>query len=159
MSKWTPEEKALLRSLYPIKTAVQIAELMQKTPYQVRKQVVTMGLSKSNPGSTRPIGSERMDRGYLIRKVTDTGRPKKDWKRVEVIEWEEVNGPIPEGKMLMVINPSLPRTVSNMGLFTHMEHFDRMAVFNYPPELRKLCQLKGQITQAINRRINPKPKA
>lgn len=115
--------------------------------------------TKHPPRFWKPIGSERVDRGYLIRKVTDTGQPKKDWKRVEVIEWEAVHGPIPEGMMLMVKKPALPRTLENMGLFTHAQHWERVSIHHGNPELRQLYQLKGQITQAIKRRLTPRRKA
>ncbi|QIL71632.1 hypothetical protein G7048_15490 [Diaphorobacter sp. HDW4B] len=157
--KWTAQESSRLRELYPQHTARQIASMMSKPLTEVQRQATKLGLRKHNKGSSKHIGSERMDRGYLIRKVTDTGQPKKDWKRVELIEWEALNGPIPAGMMLMVKNPALPRTMDNLGLFTSQQHWERVLVQNQHPELRQLCQLKGQITQAINRRTSPKRKA
>lgn len=48
-----------------------------------------------------PIGAERLtDGGYLERKVRDDGPRSGRWKRVHIINWEEINGPVPEGHCL-----------------------------------------------------------
>lgn len=151
---WTEVETAVLQAMYPTQTAQRIALLIQRDAQAIRKKANEMGIKKLKHSAKfhRPIGSERMDRGHLIRKVTDTGQPKKDWKRVEVIEWEEKNGPIPAGMQLMVKNPALPRTQDNLALFSKRGHWQRMTLHNLPPELQGLLQLKGQITRAIGRR-------
>jgi len=103
------------------------------------------------PKFVRPIGSERMGRGHLIRKVTNTGQPKKDWKRVEVIEWEAVHGPLPPGMELMVNYASKPRTMDNLGLFTKAAHWERVAAKTPPPEVLELCQLRAKIEREVQR--------
>lgn len=153
MARWTDPELAVVRELYPTMTVQHIGQMLGRTAKSVQRLAQTLKLRKEvhAPRNWRPIGSERMDKGILIRKVTDTGQPKKDWKRVDVIEWEAINGPVPPGKLLILIDPAKPRTPDNLGLFTHEEHFARVTVQNLPPEVMQLCQLKGQITQAINR--------
>lgn len=162
--QWTENEIAHLRVLYPTVPAEQIAPMLPgRTARAIRGKALQLRIRKTthSPKFVKPIGSERMDRGYLIRKISNTGHAKQDWKRVEVIEWEAQNGPIPPGMILMVKDPALPRTLENMGLFTHAQHWERVSACaqNMSPEIRQLVQLKGQITQAINRRLNPRKKA
>lgn len=152
--KWTEQELHLIRQLYQTHTAEQLMlHLPGRTARAIRQKAAEMKVGKlvHAPKFVRPIGSERMDRGHLIRKVTNTGQPKKDWKRVEVIEWEAVHGPIPQGMELMVKDASKPRTMDNLGLFSKADHWARVTVQRLPPEIVKLAQLKGQITQAIRR--------
>lgn len=159
LNQWTDEEIAVLREWYPTMSTQRLMQMLPgRSERSIRNKAAQLQVRKSihAPKFVKPIGSERMDRGYLIRKVTDTGNPKKDWKRVEVIDWEAVHGPIPEGMMLMVKDPALPRTLENMGLFTHAQHWKRVSIHHGNPELRQLYQLKGQITQAINRRSTPR---
>jgi hypothetical protein len=158
---WTNEEDAQLGAMYATTEVKQIAALMDRSEPSIRMRAFEQGLRKHHSPACnwKPIGSERMDRGILIRKVTDTGQPKKDWKRVDVIEWEAKNGPIPPGYSLMLKDFNGPRTLDNLALFTKEEHFARASVRNLPPEVAALYQLKGQITQAINRRSQKAPKA
>ncbi|MFP5516331.1 MAG: HNH endonuclease signature motif containing protein [Alphaproteobacteria bacterium] len=49
----------------------------------------------------KPIGTERMSKdGYLERKIHDGMPLQSRWRAVHLIEWEAVNGPIPEGHCL-----------------------------------------------------------
>ena len=159
--RWTEQEINLIRELYPFEAAETFAAQTTHTAQAIRRKAFTLGIKKIVPAprNWRPIGSERMDRGILIRKVTDTGQPKKDWKRVDVIEWEAVHGPIPEGYTLMLKDSSLPRTLENLALYTREEHWQRSSVQRLPPEAVVLVQLKGQITQAINRRLRAEKSA
>jgi len=229
--EWTEPEIELVRQLLP---TVSVKSLTQQLPGRsekaIKKLAARLGLKRQVPANWRPIGAERMDRGYLIRKVTDSGNPKKDWKRVDVIEWEAINGPVPSGmvlvqelspistlvhlvpvpkdqqliksrfetrhplgtervrhgvlqrkvaqtgdrhedwkrvdvilwesaygpvppdKVLMAIDNMKPRALDNLALYSREEHMLRVSMNNLPPELRQLVQLKGQITQVINRR-------
>lgn len=153
MPKWTEAEKAVVCQLYPTMTAKEIAPLVGRTPRAVHLLARELQVNKvvHAPRFVRPIGSERMDRGHLIRKVTNTGRPKKDWKRVEVIEWEAVHGPIPPGMELMVKDASKPRTMDNLGLFTKADHWERVAAKTPPPEVLELCQLRARIEREVKR--------
>ena len=117
-----------------------------------------MALKKSeHPARNwRPIGSERMDRGKLIRKVTDTGNPKKDWKRVDVIEWEAKNGPIPPGHCVVfkdgrVRTVEAEITLDKLELISRAENMRRNSYLTrYPKEMADLIRLRG----ALNRKIN-----
>lgn len=57
------------------------------------------------PKNWLPIGSERTNSdGFLQVKLTDTGYPPRDWVMKSTIEWEKVNGQIPEGHLLRFID-------------------------------------------------------
>lgn len=117
MRNWSEQQLALLRALYPTTTAAELAPLLGRTPSAIGQMAAALKLEKLVylPRS-KPIGSERMDRGHLIRKVTDTRQPKKDWKRVDVIEWEALNGPVPPGMSLVVRESGLSRAPENLML-------------------------------------------
>ncbi|WP_221227779.1 HNH endonuclease signature motif containing protein [Rhodocyclus tenuis] len=100
-----------------------------------------------------PIGSERLVDGYLQRKMTDTGYPPKDWKFVHRLMWEEANGPIPAGHMLVFRDGNRAHiALDNLELITRAEHMRRHTLHNYPPELAECVLLRSQITRHINRR-------
>ena len=126
-------------------------QLPGRSQKAVRKLVERLGIKRQVPANWRPIGSERMNRGLLVRKVTDTGNPKKDWKRVDVIEWESVHGPIPQGMELMVKDASRQRTMDNLGLFTKASNWERVKAKNMPREILELCQLRARIEREVER--------
>lgn len=120
--KWSRAQDDILRQQYPTRLASEIAAQMGRTERAVRQRAAILQVRPVSrpPTNWRPIGTERFDKdkGTMLRKVTDTGNPKKDWKRVEVIEWEALHGPIPRGKVLAIKLPGLPRTPENMILVT-----------------------------------------
>ena len=53
----------------------------------------------------KPIGTERLCKnGYRERKVSDDGLPQRRWRAVHLIEWEALNGPVPEGHCLKCLD-------------------------------------------------------
>ena len=70
------------------------------------KGVVTGGketqFKKGNkPANWRPLGSERISKdGYVEVKVAD-GRLNKNWKAKHIVIWEEHNGPVPPGHVII----------------------------------------------------------
>ncbi|HQS59945.1 MAG: hypothetical protein B7Y56_03315 [Gallionellales bacterium 35-53-114] len=100
------------------------------------------------PHNIVPVGTTVMaTQGYLKTKVAE---PNK-WRWTHRLKWEEVNGPIPRGMMLVFKDG--PRTncePSNLELITRKQHIDRHTIHNLPPELRQVIQLTG----ALQRRIN-----
>lgn len=53
----------------------------------------------------KPIGTERVTKdGYIERKVNDDKPEHKRWRPVQVIRWEEINGPIPAGLILKCLD-------------------------------------------------------
>lgn len=50
----------------------------------------------------KPVGHERIDdEGYTLIKVSDNGKWDERWRHKHRVIWEEVNGPIPDGHVLI----------------------------------------------------------
>lgn len=65
----------------------------------------------------QPIGSERMhESGYLQRKIHDGMPMQSRWKFVHRIEWENVNGPVPDGFALKCLGDKSNTDASNWEL-------------------------------------------
>ena len=53
----------------------------------------------------KPIGTERLSKeGYLERKIHDGMPLQSRWRAVHLVEWEAINGPIPEGHALKCLD-------------------------------------------------------
>lgn len=53
----------------------------------------------------KPIGTERIGKGgYRLRKVNNDLPLQRRWRFVHVIEWEAVNGPLPDGMALKCLD-------------------------------------------------------
>lgn len=107
----------------------------------------------SKPSNTwRPIGAERLTKdGVVIRKVSDTGRKRNDWRPVQVIEWEERNGPLPEGHI--VIFRDRDRTnfaPDNLEAVTRAENMRRNSIDRYPEEYRRTAIKLGWFKRKLN---------
>lgn len=99
----------------------------------------------------QPIGAERWVDGYLQRKVNDGLPMHRRWKFVHVIVWEEANGPVPRG--CVVVFRSKDRSdirVENLECITRRELMARNTVHNLPEPLRQVVRLKGALTRKIN---------
>lgn len=106
----------------------------------------------------RPVGSELIDKdGNVIRKVSETGQRRKDWRPVHVLAWEAVNGPLPAGHIVVFIDHNNRNfTPSNLEAITRAENMRRNSRHNrYPPELNSLMHLRGVLNRKINHRSNP----
>lgn len=106
-----------------------------------------------------PIGSLRVTKdGYLERKVTDDQNvyPARRWVAEHRLVWEQVNGPIPPGHIVVFL-PGMKTanvgdvTVDRLACISRAEHARRNHPRSKSPELAKLVQLKGAITRQVNR--------
>ncbi|WP_399696538.1 hypothetical protein [Xenophilus sp.] len=160
-SRWTPEQDALVMALYPTMPETELAASLGRSPSSVRKRAMHLGVTKAReswtPRNWRPIGSERMNRGLLIRKVTDTGNPKRDWKRMDVIEWEAVHGPVPLGKTLVLRSPDLPRTPENLVPMTQREYLQHVTINQWPPDLQQVMRLRKKVLREIEEQEKSSP--
>jgi hypothetical protein len=53
----------------------------------------------------KPVGTERIAKdGYLERKVNNDLPLQRRWRAVHLVEWEAVNGPVPEGHCLKCLD-------------------------------------------------------
>lgn len=101
----------------------------------------------------RPIGAERVDDGYVYRKVANTGIKKVDWVMVHVQLWEQHNGPVPNGHIVVFRDGNKARIeIDNLECITRAELMRRNTVHRLPKEIAELCQLRGALNRQINRR-------
>lgn len=108
----------------------------------------------SKPSNTwRPIGAERMTRdGVVIRKVSDTGQKWRDWRPVQVIEWERHNGPLPKGHIVVFKDKDRSNLdPGNLEAITRAENMRRNTIGRYPPEYRQAAITLGWFKRKINR--------
>ena len=142
---WTPEEDKALSSMYACSALDEIAHKLQIRPTAIYARAHRLGLSRSNSGSTVPIGTERIYRKLRERKVAMTGVRSQDWKRVEVADWEALHGPVPLGYVL-VNALRAERCASNLTL-TPIDDVPVIATLRgMSPQERMLLSLKAQFT-------------
>lgn len=107
----------------------------------------------------QPIGTLRILGGYLQRKVTDDPAlyPSRRWVAVHRLVWEEVNGPMPKG-YVVVFKPGMASTdpdeitIDRVELITRAELMRRNTRHNLPPELNALISTKARLTRLITER-------
>lgn len=106
----------------------------------------------------RPIGSELIDKdGNVIRKVSETGQRRKDWRPVHVLAWEAVNGPLPAAHIVVFIDRNNRNFApSNLEAITRAENMRRNSYLTrYPKDVADLIRMRG----VLNRKINHRSKA
>lgn len=125
----------------------------KKMPYNERSASTRFAVGH-RPHNQKPIGAERISKdGYLQRKVTATGYPPRDWKGVHIILWEEHNGALPKGHVVVFKDGNKKNiAIENLECISNAELMKRNSIHSYPPEIMRLCQLRGALTRQINRR-------
>lgn len=106
------------------------------------------------PHTWRPIGTEVVNvDGYLVRKMSDTGYPPRDWVPVHRLLWTKRRGPIPAGHKIVFKNGNKADIrVGNLELVTDAEMMRRNTVHNLPKPLVRVIQLRGVLNRKINAR-------
>ncbi|MFC4922848.1 MULTISPECIES: hypothetical protein [Delftia] len=145
--RWTEEEADFLKSSIGIMTLEDIAKKLDRSLHSIDNRISDNGTKNPNAKCIRhlPIGTERISRGKIFRKVALTGVRRIDWKRVEVIEWEAINGPVPEGMVLIGRRKGEPLRLMSPSDVPMMAARSRMS-----PTLIKLLSIKSQIGAALN---------
>lgn len=110
------------------------------------------------PHTWNPIGHERITRdGYLERKLTDTGVTRNDYVAVHRLIWEEANGRIPKGHVV-VFKDKNPRnlTIENLEMISRADLARRNTIHRYPKEIadaiRQVSGLKRRIRNIEKKR-------
>jgi len=114
----------------------------------------------AKPSNTwRSIGSERTSKdGTLYRKVSDTGDKKADWKAVAVLIWEERNGPLPDGHIVIHRDRNRENLdPGNLEAVTRAETMRRNSIGRYPPEYRRAAIQLGWFNRKLRGIENAKP--
>ena len=106
------------------------------------------------PHNNVPVGTERVtDDGIRQRKVRDDGPAHRRWKSVHSLMWEEANGEIPPGHIVVFRDRNTQHLeIDNLELVSRAENMRRNTFHRYPPELkdtiRQLNKLKRAISEA-----------
>ena len=119
VSSWTDEQVSFLKIHYKETPWLKLMQLTQHTRKQIQAKARRLGLSRigqenRHSSRQRPIGYEIQRGKCTYRKVAMSGEKRLDWKRVDVIMWEEQNGPVPQGMSLIRKQLDKPRTMDNL---------------------------------------------
>jgi hypothetical protein len=104
------------------------------------------------PHNHVPVGSERVTRdGIRQRKTHDDGPPHRRWKSVHMILWEESNGAVPAGHIVVFKDRNTQNIdIGNLELVTRAENMRRNTIHRYPPELKDTIRQLGKLERAIS---------
>ncbi len=104
----------------------------------------------SNPHNWVPIGTDRPRDGYLCRKMTDTGYPRRDWVPLHVLLWREHRGPVPAGHVVVFRDRNTRHIdLDNLECISRTELMRRNTVNNLPAPLKQVIRLKGALKRVI----------
>lgn len=107
----------------------------------------------------QPIGTERIrPDGYIDRKIRDDGPMHRRWQLVHLIEWEAINGPVPEGHVLKSLDGNRRNTdpanwvAIPRRLLPHLNggRHGRLSYDDAEPEVRPLVMALAQLRDARN---------
>jgi len=118
------------------------------------RSVETQFKKGQRPATWVPVGSERVTcDGIRQRKVSDTGYTPKDWESVHKLLWEEHNGPVPKGHMVVFKNRNREDIrLENLVLLSRAENARRNSIHRYPEEVKSAMRAVGKLKRAIKKR-------
>ena len=122
---------------------------MSKDLYQ--KVEKTMFKKGNKPMNTQPIGTihQRKDTGgkmYLYIKLADS-----KWEQLNRYTWEQHNGPIPKGMVVVYKDGNyLNNDINNLLMITKKENMARNTIQRLPKELQQVMRLKCKLINKIN---------
>jgi hypothetical protein len=104
------------------------------------------------PHNVKEVGSWRRDKDNNKVFKTESG----EWKTEKLILWESVNGPVPEGLLLHIIDGNPDNIViENLRLATKEEIMHQNSIFTkYPRDLIKAIKLLSKLKRKINAKQN-----
>jgi hypothetical protein len=104
----------------------------------------------------KPVGTERLSKeGYLERKINNDLPLRARWRAVHLIEWERLNGPVPEGHCLKCLDGNKQNTApSNWDLIPRAllprlagGRWGRISYDYSPPELKPVLLAIARVEQ------------
>jgi len=123
---------------------------MSKEVYQ--KVAKTMFKKGTVPPNTQPIGTihQRRDTGgkmYQYIKLADC-----KWQLLNRYTWEQHNGPIPKGMVVVYKDGNyLNNDINNLLMITKKENMARNTIQRLPKELQQVMILKCKLIKKINK--------
>ena len=148
---WTAAEDATLMQIYNPREIDRVMELMNRSRSSLTHRAAFLKI----PGRAArlPIGATRMDttKGLAQVKVSaKKGGRGRNYKWLYVLEWEAVNGPLPEGMSLMRRNPFLDRTPDNLILVPTDTRLLHQNAVSTSPEVQELLRIQRQINREFH---------
>lgn len=102
------------------------------------------------PGSTRLCSKQ----GYVLMKMSE-GINK--WRPIHRIIYKRMHGKIPHDQLVTFVDGNRQNiSITNLTTVNKKQHCINNSVQNFPPEIKELYQIKGQITRQINKREREK---
>jgi hypothetical protein len=124
----------------------------QKMSTEVYQKVArTMFKKGTVPPNTQPIGTihQRKDTGgkmYQYIKLADC-----KWQLLNRYTWEQHNGPIPKGMVVVYKDGNyLNNDINNLLMITKKENMARNTIQRLPKELQQVMRLKCKLIKKIN---------
>lgn len=109
----------------------------KKMPREVYEKVRPTMFRKGNvPANHKGVGAHTVSgEGYLLRKVQEHGAQWERWKPVHRLVWEEHNGPVPEGKILIFLDGDKGNCdIGNLALVSRAENLELNRSRLRPPD-------------------------
>jgi len=102
----------------------------------------------------QPIGAERITKdGYLQVKVRNDVHSSKRWKAVHLILWEQHNGKVPDGHIVVFRDGDKSNiTIENLECISRSENLRRNSIHRLPKELVAVIRMRGELNHQIKRR-------
>jgi hypothetical protein len=102
----------------------------------------------NKPHNTKQVGDTIINKdGFLLVKIAD-----KKWIRKEILIWEEVNGKIPKGYVLRVINAALNKyDINNLMLISFAENMKLNTMHRFPTELKNTIKALSKLKKTIRK--------
>lgn len=108
------------------------------------------------PSNYKPVGYERIDRdGYTLIKVSDEGPWNKRWRHKHKVIWEEKNGPIPKGHVIIFADQNRRNIqLDNLILIkqSQLSVLNRKGLLHNDAELTKTGIIMADIYRKISER-------
>jgi hypothetical protein len=105
--RWTPEMRDFIKNNRKKTTCLKELAVMASSHFGLAFTVSHLSNSLRDSGIRhRPLYSERIDKkdGYTWIKISITSPKRKAWKEKHRWLWEQANGPIPEGMVIIFLD-------------------------------------------------------
>jgi hypothetical protein len=110
----------------------------------------------SRQGNYKPVGSERMDNGYIVVKVSARkNQSHKSWKRKHVIIWEKAHGKVPRDHVVIFADGNkLNMRLDDLLLISREELvvMNRLGLISAHKDLTKIGKSIADIKLLISKR-------
>lgn len=91
-----------------------------------------------------------MPHGWMMRKVSDTGKYSQDWRPAHIVEWEKAHGSVPKGCILIFKDGNnLNSSIENLECISRAEALNRVSYQNWPEDIAGLVRIRAALNKEI----------